>query len=387
MNLPEHALSRPPPIPAPLRPAFNAYVLKHYRGFLLAINLIAAAAFMAYVIADALLIPDMAQASLITRLSMVTLGLFDVFILFRYSRNVVLLDQLMPFHDILSTVAWFELLKHSTSPDVPSFVFASVIFIILCNLGVRVSLRGTLVCSLLIVALTLGNVVLLHPGDARSVLVFSVVYLPVVAFSLFIGWHNIMGVRRAFYADLEQQRQQFELSALNLRLQALAVTDALTGVGNRRAFDLRLAQHWDALQAQGQGFALLLLDIDYFKPFNDHYGHPAGDLCLIRVATTLVNSLDPAQSQIFRYGGEEFAILVPVTDPLTLSRMANSLVQTLADLRIEHRHRIDGDDGITISVGAALAQSPEVVEAHDLIELCDRLLYQAKQQGRNRACV
>lgn len=389
MNLPEQPARRrlrtsALTIPDGLQPAFQAYVLAHYRGFLLAINLIAAGAFYVYVFADAILIPDMAVTSWVVRTALVAVGLLNIALVFRYCRNLLLLDLLMPVHDLICAVAWFELLKRSHSPDVATFLYASVIFVLLGNLGVRVSFKGALWMSLVISAVIIGNVALLHPGDSKALLVFVVVYLPVMLFSLFMAWTNVAGVRRAFLADQEERWQQAQLYDLNLRLQALAITDALTRVGNRRAFDQHLGERWKVMEQSGESFGLLLVDIDYFKPFNDHYGHQAGDRCLAEVAQVMAGCV--GQGQLFRYGGEEFAILLPLAGHLHLRSTAERLAQEVRGLNIQHLHRPDAHGLLTISIGAALCNSPDVTQGRDLFGLCDRLLYQAKQQGRNRVC-
>lgn len=374
-------------IPTGLQPAFEDYVRKHCRSFLLAINLIAAFAYFSYVIADALVVPDIAMTSLWVRAVLIVIGLCNIFLVFRYSRSVLLMDQLMPIHDIISTLAWFELLKHSQSPDVPTYLYASMIFIVLCNLGVRVSFKGALACSLAISAVILGNVWVLHPGDPKGVMVFALVYLPVLCFSLFISWTNTLSVRRAFLADVAVRCQQTELFELNQRLQELASTDGLTRVGNRRAFDAQLLSNWSRTQQNGRAFALLLADIDFFKAYNDHYGHQAGDMCLKQVAYSMVHTLRHGQGKAFRYGGEEFAVLLQVSTLEELNRIVERLIGQVAALNIEHRHRPDGLDHVTISVGASLSRSADVRSAQDLLACCDRLLYQAKQQGRNQVCL
>lgn len=372
-------------IPETLRPAFHAYVLEHYRGFLLAINLIAAAAYYSYVFADFILIPDMAMTSLVVRTSLVAWGLVNIFLVFRYSRNLLLLDMLMPVHDLICAVAWFELLKRSHSPDIPTFVYASVIFVLLGNLGVRVSFKGIALVSLLISGVVIGNVALLHPNDPKALLVFVVVYLPVLFFSLFIAWTNVVSVRRAFLADQDERWQQAQLYDLNQRLQALAITDALTRVGNRRAFDQHLHERWMLMEQQGQPFGLLLVDIDYFKPFNDHYGHQAGDRCLADVAGVMAQCV--AEGELFRYGGEEFAIVLPLDDHGQLTALAKRLVYQVQELGIEHRHRPDGHGVLTVSVGAAMCNGVAGQTATEVFGQCDRLLYQAKQGGRNQVAV
>ncbi|WP_325435225.1 GGDEF domain-containing protein [Pseudomonas nitroreducens] len=371
-------------IPPRLQDAYKAYVIQHYRRFLLAINFIAMAAYDSYVLADALLIPDMAKESLLLRSGLSLIGLLNIFLVFRFSRSVLVMDMLMPLHDIVSTIAWFELLKRSASPDVPFFLYASVVFILLGNLGVRYSFKGIALVSAIISAIILYNVWLIHDGAVKPLLIFTLVYLPIALFSLFISWTNIKGVRQAFLADLEERRQRAELASLNLRLQELATTDGLTGVGNRRALDLQLNESWHGMRAHGRPFALLMADIDYFKPYNDHYGHQAGDRCLCQVAENLVGTLRGGRANVYRYGGEEFAILLEATNAEDLRCVAERLREQVASQGIEHLHRPDSLRQLTISLGAAMANEGGLHEPRELLARCDRHLYIAKQKGRNR---
>ncbi|WP_448681510.1 GGDEF domain-containing protein [Pseudomonas nicosulfuronedens] len=371
-------------IPPRLQDAYKAYVVQHYRRFLLAINFIAMAAYDSYVLADALLIPDMARESLLLRAGLSLIGLINIFLVFRFSRSVLVMDLLMPVHDIISTIAWFELLKRSASPDVPFFLYASVVFVLLGNLGVRYSFKGIALVSAIITAIILYNVWLIHDGATKPLLIFTLVYLPIALFSLFISWTNIKGVRQAFLADLEERRQRAELAALNLRLQELATTDGLTSVGNRRSLDLQLNESWHGMRAHGRPFALLMADIDYFKPYNDHYGHQAGDRCLCQVAESLVGTLRGGRANVYRYGGEEFAILLEATSTEDLTCVAERLRAQVASLGIEHLYRPDSLRHLTISLGAAMADEPGLREPRELLARCDQHLYVAKQKGRNR---
>ncbi len=374
-------------IPPALQDEFRAYVFGHYRPFLLAINFIALGAYDLYVLADILLIPDMAIYSAILRGAMTVIAVTNIFLVFRYTRNLLLMDLLMPGHDLIAAIVWFELLKHSSAPDVPVFLYASVVFIVLGNLGVRYSFRGILLCSVLISGVILYNVSQIHPDNPKALMIFALVYLPVLLFSLFISWTNIRGVQKAFLASREQSRQQAELAILNQRLQTLAHTDGLTGIGNRRAFDLKLEEYWQQTTDSGRHFALLMADIDYFKPYNDNYGHQAGDQCIRQVASQMATGLEHREAEIFRYGGEEFVVLVQDQDISRLYLLAEGLLQQIARLEIEHYYRPDGLRHITISLGAALSSDVAPQQIPDLIHCCDQRLYQAKESGRNCACL
>ncbi|HSC84951.1 MAG TPA: GGDEF domain-containing protein, partial [Pseudomonas sp.] len=276
--------------------------------------------------------------------------------------------------------------KLSTSPDVHTFLYASVVFIVLGNLGVRYSFRGILACSLIISAIILGNVALIHQGELKPVLVFTLVYLPVLAFSLFISWTNISGVRKAFLADLEGRSQRAELATLNARLHELASTDALTGIGNRRAFDRSLLEHWQQMTRNGRPFALLLTDIDYFKSYNDQYGHQTGDRCLHAVAGCMETALRSGQGSVFRYGGEEFAILLQVREQTELSHIAERLRQQVAAVNVIDGQHPTAAPTITISLGGILSSEPGLLDANSMLADCDARLYRAKQAGRDQSC-
>ncbi|WP_293765001.1 GGDEF domain-containing protein [uncultured Aquitalea sp.] len=376
-------------IPREQWPAFETYVRRYHGRFLLAVNLIGALAFFSYVIADALLIPDMAWASLCVRAVLLGVACIDIWLVFRRHSpaSILLKDQLMPIHDIIASVAWFELLKRSHSPAVPTFLYASIIFVVFVNMGMRVSFRGAVFHSLAISAVIMVNLALMNPHDSQPLLVFALVYLPVLLFCFFISWTNISNVRRGFLASQADNRRKKELSALNHKLELLATTDALTRIGNRRSFDSQLQEYWALMRSHGRPFALLLADIDYFKPYNDHYGHQAGDHCLAAVAASLSGSLRSGQAMCFRYGGEEFAILLQVTDQQDLNHVAARLVEQVGHLPLAHDHRPDQLGRVTISIGAALSSLPGLADADALLNCCDRMLYQAKVEGRHRARV
>ena len=161
---------------------------------------------------------------------------------------------------------------------------------------------------------------------------------------------------------------------------ALARNDMLTGIANRRGFEERLAVLWPPGR-EPDGLALLLIDIDHFKRYNDLYGHPAGDDCLRRIAPALRDLLGE-NDMVARYGGEEFAVLLPDCGLDQAIVIANRLCHTVLDLDIEQAMRGDEFDVMTISIGIGLsgvASSPE-----QLVEMADRALYRAKREGRNR---
>jgi len=177
-----------------------------------------------------------------------------------------------------------------------------------------------------------------------------------------------------------------ELSRLNDALRHASEHDQLTKIYNRRKFDQNIEFQHATASRTGSSYALVLIDIDYFKPYNDNYGHQQGDRCLVVVARTLSSTLARITDTVARYGGEEFAVVLPATNLDGAIKVAERLRKAVAELRIEHEHS-DAAGFVTISLGLAVYQrgqgSPRRSHA-EIIEEADRQLYRAKSSGRNR---
>jgi len=159
--------------------------------------------------------------------------------------------------------------------------------------------------------------------------------------------------------------------------------DGLTGLGNRRYFELRLKEEWSRATRQQWPVSVLFIDIDYFKRYNDHYGHLQGDDCLRRVADAIQQAVKRDIDIAARYGGEEFVIMLPDTDLAGAEQVARELQQAIRRLHIEHRGS-NVEPFVTLSIGIAshIPQFPE--KAEELLHAADTALYQAKERGRNR---
>jgi len=185
----------------------------------------------------------------------------------------------------------------------------------------------------------------------------------------------------AFFA-LHQLKKQLEAS--NKKLHRLSMLDGLTGIANRRHFDEQLAAELEDARNNGTPVSLLLIDIDYFKKFNDNYGHQLGDECLKEVATQLSQACLSPQDLAARYGGEEFVVLLPGTSEKNASRVAQRFRDALKQAQIAHQHS-DIDNCVTVSIGIACQDEGSNYGARELIEEADRALYRAKENGRNQS--
>lgn len=185
---------------------------------------------------------------------------------------------------------------------------------------------------------------------------------------------------RRLEALVEERTQALKVA--NDQLDALSNTDALTGIANRRSFDRMLAQEWVRGERRGMPLALIMLDVDLFKHYNDHYGHLAGDLCLQTLARALVRAGRRAGELAARYGGEEFAVLLPETSAHEALEAARRIRHEVGALALPHALTSPGN--VTVSLGVASLVPSRHVVAEELVRRADAALYRAKMAGRDR---
>ncbi|MEN9657126.1 MAG: hypothetical protein RL571_591 [Pseudomonadota bacterium] len=174
-------------------------------------------------------------------------------------------------------------------------------------------------------------------------------------------------------------RNQLEMKRTRELLHRLAITDGLTGLANRRHFDEALKQETQRLQRQGGQLALVIIDVDFFKRYNDSYGHPAGDECLRRVAAVISTELRRPADLTARIGGEEFACLLPETTLAGAYVVAERIRQTVQALAMPHQTSTIAEY-VTVSVGVAVSNG---TDSNHLYQRADIQLYIAKTSGRN----
>lgn len=184
----------------------------------------------------------------------------------------------------------------------------------------------------------------------------------------------------------ERQRAEQALKVANQELLRLAQLDGLTQVANRRGFDDHLAREWARLMRSGHPLSLLLLDVDCFKAYNDHYGHPSGDACLIKIAQVIAGFARRPGDLVARYGGEEFALILPDTPLEGAVAVAAEIRAQVHTQQLPHARSLVTPI-VTVSIGVAcVIPSAQWTIAH-LISVADQALYSAKQSGRDRYCI
>ncbi len=206
----------------------------------------------------------------------------------------------------------------------------------------------------------------------------------VMAVVVIMAQRNEIARRLAFLTSLRHELTAVEMSMLNAELLRLSSTDMLTGLANRRQFEFELSRFWtDRRRAD---LAVALVDVDYFKSFNDSAGHAAGDACLRNVAMAIAGAMRQGVDQAARYGGEEFAVLLPGVTPAELYGLGERLRRAVEDLSLPHPGQQNRP--VTISVGLAWrAPGSRTGEPDTLLRDADRALYAAKNAGRNRVAL
>lgn len=180
-------------------------------------------------------------------------------------------------------------------------------------------------------------------------------------------------------------RTHLELKKHRTFLESLSFMDGLTGIPNRRRFDDYLNMSWQFCMRDADPLSLAIVDIDHFKDYNDHYGHQAGDSCLIMVAQCLAAAVKRKIDLVARYGGEEFGCLLPKTHYEDAVKMSEYLREQILALQIPHGYS-PVEKFVTVSVGLATMIPLPEVKAEELLILADQNLYKAKQSGRNKVC-
>jgi diguanylate cyclase (GGDEF)-like protein len=211
--------------------------------------------------------------------------------------------------------------------------------------------------------------------------IYMVFWGLLIAMGIYLGYFMEQSSRIDYVKNRLLALDAQRLTLLSDELRLLSTTDGLTGLSNRRHFEERFDSEWRrALRAQ-DSICLIMIDIDYFKNYNDHYGHQAGDLCLKQVSNLFKSYAQRSGELAARYGGEEFILLLPRMPLSGAQRIAESMCRKIEHLNIEHLGSVEKK--VTVSIGVA-AKIPQLdSDSDDLLKEADHALYQAKANGRN----
>ncbi|MBL4815179.1 MAG: diguanylate cyclase [Shewanella sp.] len=205
-----------------------------------------------------------------------------------------------------------------------------------------------------------------------------------ILFTLLCGAYTFAVIRRSFLIKVEVEERTQDLNEAKLELEELSHTDGLTKIANRRKFDEQFEKEWQRAVRSNTSLSLIMIDIDNFKQFNDHYGHLAGDQCLRDVAKSLKSTMSRNTDLVARYGGEEFVILLPNTNESEL--LADKCRMIIEKLHIPHEPS-SVSEYVTISLGVISANPTQNSDPLAFSAKADKLLYLAKDLGKNRVCI
>ena len=335
-----------------------------------------------YLLSDAQIIPDIFRYAILQHI--VTTAAYSI-VLFATARQLRprLREAAQGVCVTSALLGTMLLLFSSHSPQRFALCISYVMFIIYVNVVVRLRLGWCIAFSVIATGAALAAIVLTPnlSNGLRELTGLSL--LTVTAFTLHANYTIEAGERRAFLLSLDQRLCAEQLAEYNERLSTLSATDWLTGAANRRGLERYLAQSWALAARSGQPLALLMIDVDHFKLFNDHRGHPAGDACLTLLAALTAKKLRGDNDFLARYGGEEFAVVLPDVSLPDAIVAAERIRQAVEDISVAHGAPGAGP-WITVSIGAASALPVEGGCPEHLISTADAALYAAKQAGRNR---
>lgn len=239
----------------------------------------------------------------------------------------------------------------------------------------------------LVVAVGYDRKALLHAWFA-DLLVYLILCCSLLTIVFALGYFLLRNLSQNIRDQAELTRVRDQLTAMNRTLQTLALVDSLTGLANRRQFDLYLDRCLERATKLRKPLALLMIDVDSFKRFNDTYGHLAGDECLKRVGDALQHVSHRSDDMITRYGGEEFAVILPGSNQEGALRFAESAIAAIAALAIPHENSDHPARIVTISIGLHVMEDGEAEDRRQtLIGQADKALYHAKTTGKNRVAV
>ncbi|HEV7254771.1 MAG TPA: GGDEF domain-containing protein [Mesorhizobium sp.] len=359
-----------------IKERFEADHAEQRRRHHLIYGVIALVMFDVFLLYDLALVPDMAVQAAVLRLLVFT------------PVAAALLWGLLHFNSpffregsqaLASVIAFAVILSLSAQSDSPLAVyhhFGAVLVLVFANVVQRLSFAYAVAASALCLAIYIPSVFAMEALPKEAGFAAAMLMAGGVLLTLFA---NLRMENQLRIAHLFHLRDEFR----HAELDALARVDPLTGLGNRRQLDRHLAELWATRPEHAKPACVLVIDVDHFKKYNDRYGHPAGDLCLKRIAEAITSILDGTQCAAFRFGGEEFVVVLSGAELMDGVRTGDRIRAAVQALGIPHETA--GLPGVvTLSIGVAASIPAGAISREEVIMSADSALYAAKHAGRNQ---
>ena len=340
--------------------------------------------------ADYLMAPDVLDLAIKVRLGLFTPLAIVLLLAGWFGRRWVLrlvpplmVECLVLISGVFAAACLAYILAATRSPMGQYYHVGLMVVVIYANIVQRLRFWYALACSLLILAMHIGGVLMVPAFNQRLVLPVISLLVATVVFTLMSNYAMERDERKRYLLVLRQKRLLGNLDEVHHRLQNLARVDVLTGAFNRRHLQEYLDQTWRRAQHRQDEVAVIMLDVDHFKKYNDRYGHPAGDRCLVQVAEVMRSCLRRPGDLVARYGGEEFIAVLPQTSAELAQQAAERIRLAVQALQVGHASS-DTATVVTVSVGVAGARAAQGHSESELVAAADAALYQSKHAGRNR---
>lgn len=369
--------------PPELERLYRLYIFPSRKRRYTVLAFIALVLYDLFAFCDWYILPDIFPLAVKIRLFVVTPAILcALFFISRRSsgRMLDLLASSMLLLCLGSICLFMVLSRH---PNVVHYYSGIAVILMFSNVIIRQPFLHALAVSSITCLGYLLTVQYMPAMTFEDALSSCLVVFTTAVFSLVGNYQMAFEHRRDFLLSALQQIASRKLTRVNSQLEMLSLTDALTGLANRRQFDMTLQREWHSALRNRYPVALIFLDVDHFKNYNDHYGHPAGDICLQRISSVLATVSKRAQDLPARYGGEEFVVLLPRTDLRQGLALAEKIRDDVQSLAIPHAHS-PAAPVVTISLGVAAMIPDTRYHADDVVAEADKALYLAKNNGRNR---
>lgn len=345
--------------------------------------LAAAVANGVFCLLDKLLLPDVADSLIAIRIAVGIFFVALIEILARTTRSVALIHGAAAAGIMVAAIGWLVPALQSTYQyTLSQFMIFGTVFVLGANLFFNFRFWLSALSSISVTVAFIYGLIFSLEIDLTARFILSLYFLTFLILSLYLSWQLSLERYYSFVHSLQAQIQEKVALEKGQQLEKIAVTDPLTGLLNRRAISQEFLHLTRNRLAEDEQIAIILIDVDYFKRFNDSLGHNAGDECLIELSRVFAETAVETGAIAGRHGGEEFVILSKVTSEAHLRDLARLFCQRVEDLAIPHPDRGDDKHIVTISAGATMTRNDGTIELTVLLQQADRALYSSKFTGR-----
>jgi diguanylate cyclase (GGDEF)-like protein len=346
--------------------------------------------FNGFLLVDYLLARDVIWLAVKVRLLYFTPVAVVVLLIGTYAREWVLLHMpplltecLVVGSGVAAAASLAYILSASHAPLSQYYHVGLMVVVMYGNVVQRLRFWYAVLFSLAVYAIHLGGVMMIPAANPRLIIPMVGLIGATVAFTLMANYAFERDERRKYLLSLRRKHVLMDLGDMQKRLQMLSRMDALTGVYNRRHFDEYFQQVWQRAQHDQDMLAIIMVDVDHFKHYNDRYGHQAGDACLVNIGKAMQDSLRRTDDLVARLGGEEFVAVLPHTSREEAQVAAERLRSAIKALQIPHDASSTAPI-VTVSIGVACGKANPGQLAQSMLVAADNALYQAKRDGRDR---